>query len=197
MKIEFQGKTYYFRDTDFTNQFAELREMVASDMYLPMQQDRPIPYRKVKNYDVELFMEKYFIREVKRGGIVELCFDELKRRAENFLPLKAFDKDAYEFSLVSLCEAFCKFRLSFFIAPTYFDTYNEWLDKFTFIRLEDRKADEPIYFLCDFSKATFDVGMYLNSSSDELTSDITLDIDREENIGKELEQMFYKEFGLD
>lgn len=198
MKVEFQGKTYTLRGSDLT----ELREMVASDMHRPLWQDKPISYHKVKNYDIEDFMGKYFVREVKREDIVDLCYEELKRRADKFLPLKSFDKDAYKFALIQLSEVFCQYRLSFFIAPTYFDTFNEWLDKFTFIRLENRRTEENIYFLCDFSKATFDVDMHLQSRADVLIADIRDAFDNDifhpnrGEIAKELENRFLTEFCL-
>ena len=61
MKVEFQNKTYWLRNYDYVT-LTQLRGMVASDMYNPMCQDKPISYHKVKNYDVEHFMDKYFVR---------------------------------------------------------------------------------------------------------------------------------------
>ena len=200
MKVEFQNKTYWLRNYDYVT-LTQLRGMVASDMYNPMCQDKPISYHKVKNYDVEHFMDKYFVREVKGEDIVEMCYEELKRRAEAFLPLKEFDKDAYKFALTQLSETFCQRRFTFFIAPPYFDTFNEWLEKFTVIRLEGK--DEMYYFLCDFSEATFDVDSYLQSANDDLSADIgdAFDYDavfhtKNADIAKELKERFLQEFAL-
>lgn len=193
MEIVFQGKTYRFGDTDWTSYFTELREMVAMDMWQPMFQDKPIPYRKVDDVDIEAFMAKYFIREVNRDDLVGMLVEELKRRAKVFEPLRAFDNDAYEFAIIQLAETFCQYRLSFFEARTYCDTFNEWLDKFTFIRLEDRKTDEPIYFQCDFSKAEFDVDTYLRNERSELFVDV-LDAFDKKSLAEEIETMFWREF---
>lgn len=197
MEIVFQGKTYRLGDTDTTNYFTELREMVASDMWQPMLQDKPIPYRKVDDVDIEAFMNKYFICESNREDFVNLFVEELRRRAKVFEPMKSIDEDAYYFALISLAENFCQYRLSFFVARNYFDTFNEWFDKkgFTFIRLEERKTDEPIYFRCDFTKATFDVDLYLKDSTDELECDL-FDAFNVDDLAQEIESIFLKEFGL-
>lgn len=197
MEINYQGKTYRFGDTDTTNYFTELREMVASDMWRPLFQDKPIPYHKVSDVDIEDFMNKYFIRESNREDFVNLFVGELRRRAKVFEPMKSIDEDAYNFALISLAENFCQYRLSFFIALNYFDTFNEWFDEqgFTFIRLEERKTDEPIYFRCDFSKAEFDVDSYFKDSSDELECDI-FDAFNVDDLAQEIESIFLKEFGL-
>lgn len=197
MEIVFQGKKYRLGDTDTTNYFTELREMVASDMWQPMLQDKPIPYRKVDDVDIETFMNKYFIREVKQEDFVNLFLDELRRRAKVFEPMKSIDEDAYNFALISLAENFCRYRLSFFVARNYFDTFNEWFDAqgFTFIRLEERKTNEPIYFQCDFSKAEFDVDNYFKSNTDELEYD-PFDAFNVDDLAQEIESIFLKEFGL-
>lgn len=193
MQIEFQNKTYRFADTDWSNYFSELRQMVASDMYQPYRQDSPIPYYKVTDVDIEYFMNKYFIREVTTDDVVQFCLDELKRKANVFLPIKAVDEDAYYFALERLAETFCQLHIHLCIPKGYYETYNYFLDKFTFIRLEDNKSHEYVYFLCDFSKATFDVGMYSTSQSSEIFFDVEF---VDEDMGDKIKEKFYDEMGF-
>lgn len=199
MQIEFQNKTYKFGDTDWSNYFTELRQMVASDMYQPYRQDKPIHHSKVTDVDIEDFMNKYFIREVTTDDVVQLCLDELKRKANVFLPIKAIDEDAYYFALERLAETFCELHIHLGIPKGYYESYNYFLDKYTFIRLENNKTHEYVYFLCDFSKATFDVNMYLFSQNDELEFSPTDFGNWGENgndFGDKIKEKFYDEMGF-